>query len=54
MSTLQFADKYLFGPLNIKNVKWNKMNDGYYDGCGLLSVHFSAKDSVLYWIIAAP
>lgn len=41
MSTLEFAEKYLFVPLDIKNVKWNKMNDGYYDGCGLLSVQLT-------------
>jgi len=44
MSTLEFANKYLFGPLDIKNVEWGKMNDGYYDGCGLLSVHLSTAD----------
>lgn len=44
MSTLEFANKYLFGPLDIKNVEWGKMNDGYYDGCGLLSVHLSTTD----------
>jgi len=44
MGTLQFAQKYLFGPLGIKNVQWDKMNDGYYDGCGLLSVHLSTGD----------
>jgi len=44
MSTLEFANKYLFGPLAIKNVEWGKMRDGYYDGCGLLSVHLSTAD----------
>jgi CubicO group peptidase (beta-lactamase class C family) len=44
MSTLQFANKYLFSPLNIKNVRWDKMNDGYYDGCGLLSVYLHTQD----------
>ena len=44
MTTLKFAQKYLFGPLGIKNVQWDKMNDGYYDGCGLLSVHLSTED----------
>jgi len=44
MSTLEFANKYLFGPLAIKNVEWGKMRDGYYDGCGLLSVHLSTED----------
>lgn len=38
MSTLEFAQKYLFGPLGITKVQWGKMADGYYDGCGLLSV----------------
>lgn len=44
MSTLEFANKYLFGPLDIKNVEWGKMRDGYYDGCGLLSVHLKTAD----------
>lgn len=44
MSTFDFANKYLFGPLDIKNVKWGKMNDGYYDGCGLLSVQMPNVD----------
>ena len=41
MSTLEFAKTYLFGPMDIKNVKWGKMADGYYDGSGLLSVQLS-------------
>jgi CubicO group peptidase (beta-lactamase class C family) len=44
MSTLAFANKYLFGPMNIKNVRWEKMNDGYYDGCGLKSLFISTAD----------
>lgn len=44
MSTLEFAQKYLFGPMAIENVKWGKMNDGYYDGCGLLSVQLPTAD----------
>jgi CubicO group peptidase (beta-lactamase class C family) len=44
MNTLAFANKYLFGPLDIKNVNWGKMNDGYYDGCGLLSVQMATTD----------
>jgi len=44
MSTLAFGNKYLFGPLDIKNVKWGKMKDGYYDGCGLLSVQMATTD----------
>ncbi|SHN11002.1 serine hydrolase domain-containing protein [Mucilaginibacter sp. OK098] len=44
MSTLEFANRYLFGPLAIRNVEWGKMRDGYYDGCGLLSVHLSTED----------
>lgn len=28
MNTLQFAKKYLFEPLNIKNIRWQKSNDG--------------------------
>jgi len=44
MSTLDFANKYLFAPLGITDVKWNKMNDGYYDGSGLLSVQTHTQD----------
>lgn len=28
MNTIQFAEKYLFAPLDIKNVRWTKSNDG--------------------------
>jgi CubicO group peptidase (beta-lactamase class C family) len=44
MSTLDFANKYLFGPMGIKAVQWGKMADGYYDGCGLLSVQLHNED----------
>lgn len=44
MTTFQFAEKYLFGPLEIKDVEWGKMKDGYYDGCGLLSVQLHTQD----------
>ena len=44
MNTLTFANKYLFGPLEIKNINWGKMKDGYYDGCGLLSVQMATAD----------
>jgi CubicO group peptidase (beta-lactamase class C family) len=44
MTTLEFAKKYLFGPMDIKNVQWGKMNDGYYDGCGLLSVQLTNEE----------
>jgi len=43
-ATLQFANKYLFGPLGINEVDWGKMKDGYYDGCGLLSVQLHTAD----------
>lgn len=43
-TTLQFANKYLFGPMGIKDVEWGKMKDGYYDGCGLLSVQLHTLD----------
>lgn len=33
-STLEFANAYLFKPLNIKTVKWEKRAQGYYDGAG--------------------
>lgn len=44
MTTLGFANKCLFGPLDIQNVKWGIMKDGYYDGCGLLSVQMATMD----------
>jgi len=44
LSTLAFANKYLFGPLKIERVEWIKMNDGYYDGSGLLSIRLSIRD----------
>ncbi|MFK8046172.1 MAG: serine hydrolase domain-containing protein [Crocinitomicaceae bacterium] len=34
MTTLEFAKQYLFKPLEIENVEWEKLNDGYYDGAG--------------------
>lgn len=44
MTTLEFAQKYLFGPMAIHHVHWYKMFDGYYDGCGLYSVEMSTAD----------
>ncbi|MBS1520149.1 MAG: serine hydrolase [Bacteroidetes bacterium] len=44
MTTLDFAAKYLFGPLDIQHVHWYKMFDGYYDGCGLYSVEMTTSD----------
>ena len=32
MSTLEFAEKYLFGPLDISNVQWSTDRDGYNIG----------------------
>ena len=32
MSTLQFAEKYLFGPLDIHNVRWDEDRDGVHIG----------------------
>lgn len=43
-TTLSFAQKYLFTPLDIHEVTWPKMKDGYYDGGGLLSVHMRTVD----------
>ncbi len=34
MSTLEFADENLFQPLGCAPVRWEKLNDGYYDGAG--------------------
>ena len=44
LSTLEFANKYLFGPMKIERVEWMKMNDGFYDGSGLLSIRLSVTD----------
>lgn len=44
MSTLQFAEQYLFKPLHITTYNWEKMKDGYYDGSGLLSLHLRTVD----------
>ncbi|HET7002941.1 MAG TPA: serine hydrolase, partial [Puia sp.] len=44
LTTLAFANKYLFGPMKIERVEWMKMNDGYYDGSGLLSIRLSIRD----------
>ncbi len=35
LSTLEFANDYLFDALFIDSVQWEKRNDGYYDGAGL-------------------
>jgi CubicO group peptidase (beta-lactamase class C family) len=43
MSTYDFAQKMLFQPLRIKHSDWMKMNDGYYDGCGLLSMRLNTE-----------
>lgn len=44
MTTLEFGEKYFFGLLGIKNIDWNKMFDGYYDGCGLFSLALTTVD----------
>jgi CubicO group peptidase (beta-lactamase class C family) len=44
MGTLEFANQFLFRPLQIGKVDWMKMKDGYYDGSGLLSIRMSIKD----------
>ncbi len=46
-STLQFAEQYLFKPLGIRQYRWDKMRDGYYDGSGLLSLHMRTEDMML-------
>jgi CubicO group peptidase (beta-lactamase class C family) len=43
MSTYDFARKMLFQPLDIAHSDWMKMNDGYYDGCGLLSMRLNTE-----------
>lgn len=44
MDTRSFAQKFLFDPLGIINFDWKKMRDGYYDGCGLLSIRLRSVD----------
>lgn len=44
MDTRAFAKKFLFDPLGITSFDWKKMNDGYYDGSGLLSIRLSSVD----------
>ncbi|MBC9929063.1 serine hydrolase domain-containing protein [Chitinophaga qingshengii] len=41
MPTAAFARLFLFGPLDIQQWDWKKMNDGYDDGAGLRSVYLS-------------
>jgi CubicO group peptidase (beta-lactamase class C family) len=44
MDTQTFAVKYLFEPLGIIYFNWAKMNDDYYDGCGLLAINMRPTD----------
>jgi CubicO group peptidase (beta-lactamase class C family) len=44
--TFDFAKKYLFTPMDITEVDWAKMKDGFYDGSGLLSVRMHTQDMV--------
>jgi CubicO group peptidase (beta-lactamase class C family) len=44
MDTRAFAIKYLFAPLNITELGWAKMQDGYYDGSGLKSISLRSAD----------
>jgi len=44
MDTYTFAKKYLFSPMGITSLQWAKMNDGYYDGSGLLSIRLRSAD----------
>jgi CubicO group peptidase (beta-lactamase class C family) len=44
LDTRAFAEKYLFKPLGITHFDWAKMNDGYYDGSGLLSIRLRSRD----------
>ncbi|WP_448697609.1 serine hydrolase domain-containing protein [Mucilaginibacter sp. AW1-3] len=44
MQTFDFAKKYLLDPMQITDVNWAKMNDGFYDGSGLLSIRMHTQD----------
>lgn len=46
MPTLDFAKKYLLDPMEITDVSWAKMKDGFYDGSGLLSIRMHTQDMV--------
>ena len=46
MNTRSFAQKFLFGPMGITTFDWAKMQDGYYDGSGLLSIRLHSQDMV--------
>lgn len=46
VSTYAFARKMLFQPLGIMHSDWMKMNDGYYDGCGLLSMRLNTESLI--------
>jgi CubicO group peptidase (beta-lactamase class C family) len=46
MDTRAFAAKYLLTPLGITNFEWPKLNDGYYDGAGLLAIRLQTRDMV--------
>ena len=43
MSTYDFAKNMLFELLGITHSSWMKMNDGYYDGSGLLSMRLNTE-----------
>jgi CubicO group peptidase (beta-lactamase class C family) len=49
-STLEFAEKHLFGPLGIKGATWSKHRSGIYDGAGGLQMtpRDMAKFGLLY------
>jgi len=46
MPTFDFAKKFLFEPMDITDVDWAKMKDGFYDGGGLLSIRMHTQDLV--------
>lgn len=50
MSTLQFAKEYLFGPLDIRNVQWDKDREGFHIGGSelFLTPRAMTKLGVLY------
>lgn len=38
VSTLEFANQYLFGPLGIKNIRWERLSGGIYNGAAGLEL----------------
>lgn len=49
MSTLDFADKYLFGPLGISIVAWEQVSGNFYNGGA--GLQFTARDMAKFGLL---